>query len=301
MENKFDIKSSTIEKGLEIAKSFVDKLVMPTVEETGLLMKDHMTMWRFKNQIKMLNKAQEYCVKHQISPKKISLKVLAPLLEYSSLEEEEEMQDKWSILLTNLIDSEQNIENHVFPYILSQLSKDEFFPLEQVFANCTSRRYNLSFELEKFKKEKISNEKEIQERIQVIQKEIEEFKKNEDKSWNTEIWKLESKKRELEREIRNLEYQEHKIKYSISRAELIPEDLFREFENSNLIRLGLVKEIREFYAESQTLEIPISKDDGYGYSSDYANVDLQIDMESTTEFVLTQLGELFFKACAEKH
>ncbi|KAA2215671.1 hypothetical protein [Chryseobacterium sediminis] len=70
MDNKFDIKSTTIEKGLEIAKDFVDKLIMPSIEETGLLVKDHITMWRFKNQVKMLNKAKDYCEKHNIKSKK---------------------------------------------------------------------------------------------------------------------------------------------------------------------------------------------------------------------------------------
>jgi len=300
MDKKIDIKSSTLEKGLEIAKSFVDKLIMPSIEETGLLMKDHITMWRFKNQVKMLNRAKDYCEKHNIQPKKISLKVLTPLLEYSSLEEEEVMQDKWSILLSNLIDSEQNIENHVFPYILSQLSTDEFLPLEKVYDNCVSRRLSLIPELEKFQKERIEKDEQIKKQITSLTKDIEEKKLTQGKSWSTEIWELENKKREVERELRNLDNEEHKIQYSIKRAEVVSEDLFKDFEMSNLTRLGLIKEIREFYAESQTLEIPIETDDGYGNSRSYANVDLDIDMDSTTEFILTELGELFFKACKEK-
>src|SRR5690554_2407187 len=300
MDKKFDIKSSTIEKGLEIAKSFVDKLIMPSIEETGLLMKDHITMWRFKNQVKMLNRAKEYCEKHNIQPKKISLKVLSPLLEYSSLEEEEVMQDKWSILLSNLIDSEQNIENHVFPYILSQLSADEFLPLERVYDHCVSRRLSLIPELEKFQKERIDKDEQIKKPIASLTKDIDEKRRTQGNSWSTEIWELENKKRELERELRNLDHEEHKIQYSIKRAEVVSEDLFKDFEMSNLIRLGIIKEIRDFYAESQTLEIPLEREDGYGYTRDYANVDLEIDMDSTTEFILTELGELFFKACKEK-
>lgn len=300
MDKKIDIKSSTIEKGLEIAKSFVDKLIMPSIEETGLLMKDHITMWRFKNQVKMLTKAKDYCERHNIQPKKISLKVLSPLLEYSSLEEEEVMQDKWSILLSNLIDSEQNIENHVFPYILSQLSTDEFLPLEIVYDNCVSRRLSLIPELEKFQKERIEKDQVIRKEIASITKEIEEKKQTEGKSWSTTIWELEKKKREVEKDLRYLDYEEHKIQYSIKRAEVVSEDLFKDFEMSNLVRLGLIKEIREFYAESQTLEIPLDREDGYGYSRSHANVDLEIDMDSTTEFILTELGELFFKACKEK-
>jgi len=300
MDSKFDIKSSTIEKGLEVAKNFVDKLVMPSIEETGLLVKDQLTMWRFKNQIKMLNKAQEYCIKHSINPKKISLKVLSPLLDYSSLEEDDEMQDKWSILLTNLIDSEQNIENHVFPYILSQLSKEEFFPLEEIYKNCIIRRESLTPELEKFKIEKNGKQEKIRENIEILNLEIKEKKSEVGNHWSNGVWELEKKVSDLEREIWSLEGEEHKIRHSIIKPEIVPEELFRDFEISNLIRLGLVKEIKEFYAESQTLEVPIDRSEEYVYSTTYANVDLDIDVNSTTEYILTELGELFFKSCKEK-
>ena len=65
--------------------------------------------------------------KTNIPTKIISLKLLCPLLDYSALEEDEVLQDKWATLLGNMVDSEQNIENHVFPYILSQISKQNFF------------------------------------------------------------------------------------------------------------------------------------------------------------------------------
>lgn len=298
-----DIKSSTIEKGLEIAKDFVDKLVMPSIEETGLLVKDQITMWRFKNQIKMLNRAQEYCEKHNINSKKISLKVLSPLLDYSSLEEEEEeeMQDKWSILLANLIDSEQNIENHVFPYILSQLSKDEFFPLENTYINCCKRRNNLSPQLEKFVTDHKIREEDLKNEIESTNLEIKERRLKVGNGWDDIVWKLESKIRDIQREILNLESEKYKIKFSIIRPEIVEEDLFENFEMSNLVRLGLVKEVREFYAESQTLEVPIDRNEEYPSYTTYANVDLDIDVNSTTEFILTELGELFFKACKEKN
>src|SRR3954470_18105341 len=106
MNKKLDITSTTLEKGVDIAKNFVDKLIMPSVEEAGLFFKDHVTMWKFKHQIRMLNKAKQYCEKHNISTKKISLKLLCPLLEYSGLEEDEFLLDKWATLLGNMVDSE---------------------------------------------------------------------------------------------------------------------------------------------------------------------------------------------------
>ncbi len=89
-------------------------------------MKDQISLFRFNNQVKILRKAQAKCEKHNITPKAISLKLLCPLLDYAALEEDDEMQDKWANLLTNMVDSKQNFQNHIFPVILSQISMDEF-------------------------------------------------------------------------------------------------------------------------------------------------------------------------------
>ena len=60
---KTDISSTAVEKGLDLAKGFVDKLVSPPIEELGLLIKDQVSYWRFSNQIKILNKAKILCEK----------------------------------------------------------------------------------------------------------------------------------------------------------------------------------------------------------------------------------------------
>jgi hypothetical protein len=295
--DKFDIKSSTIEKGLEIAKDFVDKLITPSIEETGLLVKDQITMWRFRNQVKMLNKAKEYCEKYKIQPKKISLKVLAPLLDYSGLEEADEMMDKWAILLSNLIDSEQNIENHVFPYLLSQLSKDEFFPLEKVYESRMLRRQEMTLKHEEFKEKTYLDRENLSTKIKTLNQAINEKKKElKGHVWSEEISALESEKYQNKILLNKIEHEESNILLLMVASEKISEDLFKDFELSNLIRLGLVKEIREFYAPNQVLEIPNRNE----YDYNYLNVDLDIEMESSVEYILTELGELFFKSCKEK-
>ena len=55
----------------------------------------------------MLNKAKVYCEKNNITTKAISLKLLRQSLDYVTLEEDGILQDKWSILLSNMVDSEQ--------------------------------------------------------------------------------------------------------------------------------------------------------------------------------------------------
>lgn len=301
MENNLNIKSSTIEKGLELAKDFLDKLIMPAVEETGLLIKEKVIYWKFKNQVKVLNKAKEYCEKHGIEPKTISFKLLVPLIETSALEEDELLQDKWAILLGNMVDSEQNVENHVFPYILGQISKNEYLFLEQVYFSKKERLGKLSKELDDFRENRPKKEQKIKDKISNLEKKIKELEvKNKSKlPFNRDIWDLQSDKRKLESNLSSLKYQENWIQRKMFAPEVIPEDELEDFELSNLIRLGLVKAIQETIANSQTLEIPQRRDDDY-YHSDYVSVDLEIDLESNIEHIMTGLGDLFVDACTMK-
>jgi len=296
MDNKkIDISSSALEKGLEIAKNFLDKLIMPAIEETGLLLKDQVSLWKFKNQVKMINKAKSFCEKNNISPKTISLKLLCPLFDYSAIEDDEILQDKWAILLSNMVDSEQNIENHVFPYILSQLSTNEFLILEKVFGEKQNRIKQLNYELDEYRKNKPKFEEQIKTKLNDLKNELEQL--NNDKMSHgvfNEVWRVQKEQRKQEAELHTLNYKETTILFSLKKPEIIPDFSLEEFELSNLIRLGLVKEVKDFYTGTQRLEIPNEHDD------DYLKVDFDIEVESNVENILTELGELFINACQEK-
>ena len=131
MPTEINIKSTTIEKSLDLIKSFTEKLLGQTAEEVGLLMADKVKYFRFKNQVKILTKAKEYVKSKNINIQRIPIKILVPLLENASLEDDEKMQDKWAYMIANLADSKQNFQNHVFPYLLSQISLNEFESLSK--------------------------------------------------------------------------------------------------------------------------------------------------------------------------
>lgn len=297
---KLDITSTALEKGIDIAKEFIDKLIGPPIEEAGLLLKDHVTMWRFNNQVRMINKAKTYCEKLGINPKTISLKLLCPLLEYSSLEENDELQNKWAVLLTNLVDSTQNIENHVFPYILSQISLTEYNLLENVYDDKISRQEKLLLELEDFKKSKPLLIENLNSKISDVVHQIEHIRKSESNGYNRDLWKLERQKSEFEQEIKNVERNEFLITFKINEPQIVPEEVLQEFEIANLMRLGVIKHIQKFFANSQTLEIPYEFNEEYSGRTTYSNVDLEVDIESDEKYILTELGELFIKACKLK-
>jgi len=296
MERKINVTSTVLEKSLDMAKGFLNKLIMPAVEEAGLLIKDHVTMWRFNNQVRMVNKAKAYCEKHNIAPKTISLKLLCPLLDYSGLEEDESLQDKWAILLGNMVDSEQNIENHVFPYILSQISKHEYDFAEQAFKSKKNRVGNLAREKEQFIADRPEMEKNHKKQLSEIELKLDQLLKGPRNSQDfyADRTKLLADKQLHQSQLKSLGNRLDHYKYKIAEPEEISYGQLKEFEISNLIRLGLIKEIREAYVESQTLEIPNDPEE------DQLTVDLDFEVLTEDSFILTELGELFIEACSEK-
>lgn len=122
---EINIKSSTIEKSLDLAKDFLQKLIGAPVDELGLLFADNVKLWRLKNQLRNLEKVKKLVEEKNISIKQIHLKVLVPYLDGVSLEDDETLQDLWANMFTNFIDSKKNLTITVYPSILKQLSTNE--------------------------------------------------------------------------------------------------------------------------------------------------------------------------------
>lgn len=119
---------------IDKASKFLELILSPPLEELGLLGKDQIKFWRFKNQVRILNLAQDYLKKKNVSPRKVPLKTLVPLLEYGSMEEEEKMQEKWAALLSKAADPEYSIDlSTIYTEVLRQLSPAEVKMLDLMF------------------------------------------------------------------------------------------------------------------------------------------------------------------------
>ena len=114
---EIDLKSSTIDKALDLAKDFLQTLIGPSVGELGQFFADKVKVWRLKNQINTLGKVQKIIKEKNIEPKQINLKILLPYLDAVSLEEDEKLQDIWANLLVNYIDPTKNLISVVLSLI----------------------------------------------------------------------------------------------------------------------------------------------------------------------------------------
>lgn len=124
-DKKIDITSTAIEKGIDLIGGFIEKLAGSALEEAGLYFGDMVRVRRLKNQIKIFSDAKRIAEENNITIKQVNLKILVPLLEFSSLEEDETLQQKWSNLIVSFSDSALNYESSIFPFILSQLNKND--------------------------------------------------------------------------------------------------------------------------------------------------------------------------------
>jgi hypothetical protein len=85
----------------EGARNFLSKVLGSPLEEVGALLHDKVRARRFRNQVNTLVKTRDMLAEAGISPKAVPLKVLVPLLEGASLEDDESMSARWAALLAN--------------------------------------------------------------------------------------------------------------------------------------------------------------------------------------------------------
>ena len=129
-----DPAGKAIEEAAKIAEKFLGKLVDPALKESGGILGDNVRFWRFKNQINLTIKAKEFLEKKGINPQKILPKTLLPILENGSLEDNEDLRDRWSALLAHAADPSSEVTiRPSFPEILKQLSPLEVTILDNFY------------------------------------------------------------------------------------------------------------------------------------------------------------------------
>jgi len=135
-----DVTNLVLGASIKLAKEFLSKIVTPPAEELGELLADQVRWFRFSNQIRILNKARDKLSKSGISPHKVPLRILLPLLDNGSWEEEEDMIDRWANLLANAANPNYS-SNVEIGYIetLKQLSPKEALIMDRLYAYYNER------------------------------------------------------------------------------------------------------------------------------------------------------------------
>ncbi len=129
-----DTSVKIVGEAADIAKHFLGKLLDPATEEGGGILSDTVKFWRFKNKVNLTLKVKEFLEAKGINPRKVLPKTLYPILENGSLEEDDDMQTRWSAMLAHAADPTSPVKvRPSFPEILKQLSPLEVHLLDKFY------------------------------------------------------------------------------------------------------------------------------------------------------------------------
>ena len=133
---------------LNLPKQIIDKgekaikaVFGPSIKEFSETLGDTFKLRRFKNQVKILTKAESILNEHKINPKKVDLKILVPLLENCSLEEDELLQDRWANLIFNVVTIEgRTMLKQNCIDTLKKITNDEAIFMDVLYKNIVQQR-----------------------------------------------------------------------------------------------------------------------------------------------------------------
>jgi len=102
------IAGKALEEAAKESEGLLKTLFKEYLSELGGKMADNMRFKRYKNSLKILNDVNKLIKEKNIEPKSVPLKVLSPLLEFSSLEEEPTIQKMWSNLTVDILERDED-------------------------------------------------------------------------------------------------------------------------------------------------------------------------------------------------
>jgi hypothetical protein len=105
-------------------RDVINRLFGPWADELGSLMAEPIRVWRYSRSLKLFEKVSRIAASRGIPLKAVPLKTILPILEYASVEENDDLHDRWANLLASAaIDA--NIVRPFFPDALRQLGTTE--------------------------------------------------------------------------------------------------------------------------------------------------------------------------------
>jgi Abortive infection alpha len=104
----------------------------PATAEFADRLRDQVRMYRFSRQLEAMQKAEKMVADAGLTPNAVPLKLLFPLLEGASLEEDEDLHSMWAALLANASTSKFG-EYFGFVGVLQQLTKDDAQLLQHIY------------------------------------------------------------------------------------------------------------------------------------------------------------------------
>lgn len=130
---------SSILKITDRVTDLIQKLAGPMVEEVGLMFGDKVKYYRVKNWIETAQKTERILRDARLPPNAVPPRLLLPIIEGSSLENDDSLQELWAGLLASA-SQQTDLVSPSFVETLKQLTPAEARHLERIYKNLSDHR-----------------------------------------------------------------------------------------------------------------------------------------------------------------
>ena len=103
----------------------VKRMLGPAADELAEMWRDQVRLYRYERQLKLIEKAEKMAQNAGFIPKAVPPKILFPLLEGASMEDDEDLHTMWAALLANASSRNQTIIRPNFISLLKDMAPDE--------------------------------------------------------------------------------------------------------------------------------------------------------------------------------
>lgn len=116
-----------VEGSLKPFGDLIAALFGPAASEAGLMLEDHVRYFRLRRQVRLCEKTRGFLADAGVTPRAVPLKLLIPIIENASLEEDDDLQDIWARLLAAAADPGNKTIEAMPSYlaVLRELSSNE--------------------------------------------------------------------------------------------------------------------------------------------------------------------------------
>jgi len=112
------------------------RILGPAADEFGERWRDEVRLYHYKRQLECVKKAKKIALEAGFTPTAVPVKMLFPLLECASLEEDEDLHTMWSALLANAASPEYANQIRLgYIAVLHQLAADEAALLNWIWSD----------------------------------------------------------------------------------------------------------------------------------------------------------------------
>lgn len=126
-------------QALEPVNDLVKRIAGPLADELGAYLGSIARPYRIVREVKAMQKAQRMLKEAGIAPQAIPPRLLLPILEGASIEDDEDLHSRWAALLANAGASPNSVHPS-FIEILRQLTPDDAQLLDKLYDSCKQKR-----------------------------------------------------------------------------------------------------------------------------------------------------------------